>query len=194
MNAKVQAYIDAGKQIVKENEDLEAQAVLYSRREKLISLGLYDKGEVTYSEDYRDDVDECEWDAEKGKWRCNEIIVPEVTDEEYEAILKSEQIQKEEQKKGKFAVESKDDSGVNPSAENIVDTVARLVIIASVVIAVLAVIGTIVQAANYGEDAGVILLTGIILLVFGVVKWAFLKVLVNISRNLFAIRDELKKK
>lgn len=46
-----------------------------------------------------------------------------------------------------------------------------------------------------GEEAigGILIGAGIVALITGIISWAFLKLLVNISRNLFRIHDLLKK-
>lgn len=86
MNPKVQEFIDKMKAEQKEKE-------LKEKKELLISLGLIDeeksKEEVIYS-DVRDFSNDWKWDEEKQKYyKKTQVIVPvEVTDEEYQEILK----------------------------------------------------------------------------------------------------------
>ena len=83
---------------------------------------------------------------------------------------------------------------VNPKAEGILDGIATTVLIIGWVIAI---IGAIVGIALAIEDeVAVYALLGVlggalVLLIFYVI-WARLKVLINMSRNLFNIHEELQ--
>lgn len=77
---------------------------------------------------------------------------------------------------------------VNASAETVINILAILILIGGV-------IGSIALIAagsdmRYGGEAMII--GGITLLVIAVLQWAFLRILVNISRNLFNINSFLR--
>lgn len=86
MNAKVEEFINRMKEEQKEVE-------LKQREEHLISLGLIDEEKTKYGIVYLDNWDgtkDCKFDNEKNKY-YKESFVPaaiEITDEEYQEILK----------------------------------------------------------------------------------------------------------
>lgn len=81
---------------------------------------------------------------------------------------------------------------VDSGAETVVSTVAEALKWIGILgggLAVLIGLGTV------GEETigGILIGAGIVALITGIISWAFLKLLVNISRNLFRIHDLLKK-
>lgn len=187
MDAKVKAYIEAGKKIERENKSLEEQSMEFSKREKLISLGLFTKGEIVYSDEYNAESGDAEWDDERQQWRYTEIIVPEVTDEEYEAILKSEAIQNEE-KAGKTSIPAVAEMKTNKrAAESYLEACA----IGSLVLAVIALIVGIAMAVE--AESWNPFLIGFLIADVYVAGWATLKVVCNISNNLHDINEKVGK-
>ncbi len=86
MNIKIQEFIDRKKEEKKASE-------LKKRDEHLISLGLVDESRSTCGIKYLDNWNgskECQWDDKKGKYYIKTEVPAaiEVTDEEYEEILK----------------------------------------------------------------------------------------------------------
>ena len=111
MNAKVQEFIDKMKEEEKERELRHKEEEKKLRDKHLISLGLVDKEKSTqtieYSTNWKNGFDE--WDADKKKYyRKVEVNSPiEVTDEEYQEILKYAQLIEKEKEPTKD-VERKD--------------------------------------------------------------------------------------
>ena len=94
MNAKVEEFIK------KMEEELKAKE-LKLREEHLISLGLLDENKTTKGRVYLDNWDgtkDCKFDNEKNKYYKEDYIPAplEVTDEEYQEILKYAPITKKE--------------------------------------------------------------------------------------------------
>lgn len=83
---------------------------------------------------------------------------------------------------------------VNPNAENVLNGVAATILIIGWIFAIAGIVVGIAGAVEQGEWiyalAGV-LGGGFILLLFYII-WAELKVIINISRNLYNIQDELE--
>lgn len=187
MDAKVKAYIDAGKKIEKENKSLEEQSIEFSKREKLISLGLFSKGKTVYSDDYNDEAGDCEWDEQRQQWKYTEIIVPEVTDEEYAAILESEAIQNEDK-----TTKSSGPSNTAPvedkrAAEKYLGICAST----SLGLAIIVFIVGIVFAIR--EESWNPFWIGLLVADAYVAGWAILKVVCNISNNLHDLNEKTKK-
>ncbi len=83
---------------------------------------------------------------------------------------------------------------VNPNAEYVLSGVATAILVIGWIFAIAGIIVGIVAAAEQGEWAyflAGVLGGGLILLVFYII-WAELKVIINISRNLYNIQDELE--
>ncbi|MBQ2363941.1 MAG: hypothetical protein II288_00060 [Alistipes sp.] len=109
MNAKVQEFIDKKKAEQREK-------ALKQRNEHLISLGLIDEEKCIESVVYLDELDKsapCQWDLEKQKYvKKTYIPVPiEVTDEEYQEILKYAPITEKESVDTKKSKVSKSSGG-----------------------------------------------------------------------------------
>lgn len=79
---------------------------------------------------------------------------------------------------------------VNPAAETISSTVAAIVLIISLLLAFGLVIGGIFSLQD-SEIGGILIASGIVVGVAGVIMWASLKVIVNISRSLYNINELL---
>lgn len=82
---------------------------------------------------------------------------------------------------------------VNPTAENTVNTVAGILLIIGIIGAFAGLVGGLGMfsdnetAAGWGFISG-----GVMVFLIGLLEWAFLKVFVNISRNLYNINDVLQ--
>jgi hypothetical protein len=85
---------------------------------------------------------------------------------------------------------------VNPMAEDILDTILKINLILGWVLALAALVGSIVLAAS--EELYFIIVLGILagalILLITYLIWARFKVIINISRNLFNINSKLKEK
>lgn len=103
MNAKVEEFISKMKKEQKEEE-------LRQREALLISIGLVDETKsielIEYLDVY-DNTPECKWDAEEGKYfKVKKEYLPiEVTDEEYQELLKYVSIEKKEEINGTSEIE-----------------------------------------------------------------------------------------
>ena len=81
---------------------------------------------------------------------------------------------------------------VSPAAENTVNTVAGILLAIGILGAVIGFFGGFIEftegetAAGWGFIGG-----GVVIFLAGLLEWAFLKVFVNISRNLYNINDVL---
>lgn len=93
----------------------------------------------------------------------------------------------------------KDAYSVNSSAEAIINFLATVLLVLGMIISITAIIGGI---AYLDSDSGMMdssygiggIVGGIILLLIFLVQWAWFKLMVNISRNLFNINELLKRK
>lgn len=79
---------------------------------------------------------------------------------------------------------------VNPAAESVSSAVAKVVLVVCLIAAFILLIAGFIGL----EDGGGFLLIGIAIVcaVTGVVSWAFLKMIVNISRSLYNINNALR--
>ena len=122
MNAKVQEFIDKKKSELKEEE-------LKKREEHLISLGLVDESKsvegVVYF-DIWDGSEECKWDEEKQRYvKRSYVPAPiEVTDEEYQEILK-------------YAPKERTETGVKKEPDttwgNAINTIANILLAINII-------------------------------------------------------------
>lgn len=76
----------------------------------------------------------------------------------------------------------------NATAETIVNVLAILVLMAGVIAGV-ALIGS-GATSDYGEETLIII--GVIVIIISMIQWAFMKIVINISRNLFNINEFLR--
>lgn len=82
---------------------------------------------------------------------------------------------------------------VDSGAETVVNTVAEVLKWIGIIGGVLAFFVGIVMIGEEGAVGGILIGSGIAAVLTGIISWAFLKLLVNISRNLFKIHDQLEK-
>ncbi len=82
---------------------------------------------------------------------------------------------------------------VDSGAETVVNTVAEVLKWIGIIGGVLAFFVGIVMIGEEGAVGGILIGSGIAAILTGIISWAFLKLLVNISRNLFKIHDQLEK-
>lgn len=81
---------------------------------------------------------------------------------------------------------------VSPAAENTVNTVAGVLLVIGILGAVIGFFGGIIEFSDDEAAAGWAFIGGgVIFFLAGLLEWAFLKVFVNISRNLYNINDVL---
>lgn len=81
---------------------------------------------------------------------------------------------------------------VNPAAENTVNVVAVVLLVIGIIGAAVGLIGGLVMFAEDEAGTGWAFFgIGLALFLTGLLEWAFLKVFVNISRNLYNINDAL---
>lgn len=81
----------------------------------------------------------------------------------------------------------------NAAAETIVNVVAILVLIAGIFCG-MALIGNGVDLNNSfrGNGGTVLIIAGVIVIIISIIQWAFMKIVINISRNLFNINEFLR--
>ena len=82
---------------------------------------------------------------------------------------------------------------VNPGAEKVVDTLAEIIKYLSIIAGILCMLIGFALIASKESGGGAMMLTGVITIFSGIISWAFLKLLVNISRNLFILNERVKK-
>ncbi|NLZ19574.1 MAG: hypothetical protein GXY24_04820 [Bacteroidales bacterium] len=81
---------------------------------------------------------------------------------------------------------------VNPLAESVGSVLATIIFIITMLVS-FALIGFGVVQVQDGDSSGYYLMGGgIVLLVVGVISWAFLRIIINISRSLYNINDALR--
>lgn len=167
MNNKVKEFID----VAKEQKRIKFEQ---ERDKLLISLGLTDEEKSTkvYSEFYRDGY---EWDEENKKYYHTVPMPIEVTDEEYEEILKYAQIK-----------ENTEDIPENKDDDNFLSITNKIVLILSCVACFILVFASI----NMEEYTFAII--GLAILPFCVLSYAGIKVFVNISKTLQEVNNKLK--
>ncbi len=89
--------------------------------------------------------------------------------------------------------ESVEKYAVSPAAESIVNTLANIPRVVGIVAGVVGCCLWIYLLFDYETAAAwAALVGGIVVLLNGLILWAFLKVFVNISRSLYNINDALK--
>lgn len=79
-----------------------------------------------------------------------------------------------------------------PSAENTLNKIAKIILIISILGCVVFLIGAIAAFSDYDPEIGWSFLgISITVLLSGIASWAIMKVIINISRNLFMINSVL---
>ena len=187
MDQKVRDYIERGKKAAQKNESLGEHDKLFTRRDLLISLGLYTQGKEVYSAVPNPEAKDRVWDEEKKMWRYHEIIVPELTDDEYEAVLEARKALRENKEDWtpRTRFEKKKTAS---AAETILDVMAIICLIVAVVIMVTGLYGTIKVKTlaglfwGLGESAPYFL------------AWAMMNIISNISANIRGIKEQLEDK
>lgn len=77
----------------------------------------------------------------------------------------------------------------NPYAESIINVCALVILILGLLAGIVLIVGSI----NSGRGLAITTLAGFGVIVIALIQWAFLKVLCNISRNLFNINDFIQR-
>ncbi|SEA22524.1 hypothetical protein SAMN05444145_102198 [Alistipes timonensis JC136] len=78
----------------------------------------------------------------------------------------------------------------NSTAESVVDVLAVLILIGGIIGGII----LIAQVVDTSYGGAILIGWGVALIVTAIIQWAFLKVLCNISRNLFNINHALRSK
>ncbi len=125
MNAKVEEFINKMKKEQKEEELRQKEAFL-------ISIGLVDETKKIEVIEYCDyDGPDCKWDKEEGKhFKIKEEYAPiEVTDEEYQELLKYVSIEKQEEINGT--------SKIKKTWSNTISLIANIFLVISIIVGLL---------------------------------------------------------
>lgn len=167
MNNKVKEFIDVAK--------AQKRIKFEQERDKLlISLGLYK--EVESTQNYCDaDNYVHKWDEKGKEWYKVPVSAIEVTDEEYEEILKYAQIK-----------EDTEDIPENKDDDNFLSITNKIVLFLSCIACFLLVFASI----NMEDYTFAII--GLAILPFCVLSYAGIKVFVNISKTLQEVNNKLK--
>ena len=171
MDAKVKEFLETAK--AKEREAFEKK-----RDEHLISLGLINEEESVreYSEAYNHGKGFVKWDAEQQKYYKYITIVPvSVSDEEYAEIQKVS-----------AAPTTIEDETVENGAEKFLGVINGIVLVVSIIAAV------ILALVAMSEAESALFFIGLGVLLVGLISWAIVKVMLNISNNLHEINSKLK--
>ena len=168
MDAK--EFLDAAK--AKERAEFEKK-----RDEHLISLGLINEEEskCEYSDRYDYTQGNILYDAKLDKYYKGVKVPLQVSDEEYEEILKF----------APTTVAINEDT-LNNGAEKFLGTINTIILVVSIIAAV-----SLAIYAMYWEE-GALFLIGLGVLLVGLISWAIVKVMLNISNNLHKINSKLK--
>lgn len=168
MNEKVKEFLDVAK--------TQQRLQLKKERDKLlISLGLYKEDETSH--DYSDSDNYIhKWDEKNQQWYKATVTPIEVTDEEYEEILKYAHVK-----------EDTEDTPDNMNADNFLSITNGIMLFLSCVACFILIFASI----NMEDYTYAII--GIAILPLCVLSYALVKVFVNISRNIKEIDDKLKK-
>lgn len=84
---------------------------------------------------------------------------------------------------------------VNPKAEAVTDTIAKIVLGIHLFLSVAILVVGIIQIVDFDEFVGIILIaTAILLAIVGIILWAGLKIIVNMSRTLYNINNAIRGK
>ena len=89
-------------------------------------------------------------------------------------------------------MKAQDKYEVNPKAESVCSSVANGALIICIILAVICLIAFFAVIGDSTEGGLTLLGCGIVILIIGVVIWAQLKLLVNVSRSLYNINDALR--
>lgn len=188
MNEKVEKFLAEAK-------GREAQKAAKEREATLISLGLTEGVKREYGPYGSPYVN---YDREARKYYYDRPIPVEVTDEEYAEILK---YAPSSQKPAKPVPATEkpvkiNKYPVNPGAENTINAVAAVLLIVGIIVCAGCVVGGLIVTAGLGDAKAWLIGVGVGLLILlsYLVQWAFVKVIVNISRNLYNINASIQAK
>lgn len=82
----------------------------------------------------------------------------------------------------------------NSSAETIINVLAALLLIAGVIGGFALIISGANSSGGYYDAGPVEIVLGIIVIFISVIQWAFVKIIINMSRNLFNINEFLRER
>lgn len=168
MDAKVKEFLETAK--AKEREEFEKK-----RDKHLISLGLIKETKKEYSDYYNWEY--ATYDDEVKKYYRKVHIPVEVTDEEYDEILR-----------------------VSPPATKIEEVVIEdgaerflgVMNVISLIVGIIAALVLVFVAMDSYRNGGYYFMGGVALLLMSLISWAIVKVILNISDNLHKINSKLK--
>jgi hypothetical protein len=87
---------------------------------------------------------------------------------------------------------------VNPIAESVVNILATILFIIGFIISFVSIVGGIILLTDdvwsYPAYGIGLIVGGIVWFIISIIQWAWFKIIVNISRNLFNINEQLKHK
>ena len=167
MDVKVKEFLDAAK--AKERE---------ARDKHLVSLGLINEDESVrvYSDIFDQNEGFVRYDKTEKKYYKDVKVVPvSVSDEEYEEIQKVS-----------AAPTTIEDETVENGAEKFLGVINGIVLAVSIIAAVILALVAMLEAE------GALFFIGFGVLLVGLISWAIVKVMLNISNNLHRINSKLK--
>ena len=83
---------------------------------------------------------------------------------------------------------------VNPTAENVVNVLANIILWIGCILSIIGVIYGLIMIGTDWLIGGYILIASLVVIIATIVQWAFLRVVVNISRNLYNINEALRQR
>jgi hypothetical protein len=172
MDAKVKEFLDAAKA-------MEREAFEKKRDEHLISLGLINDEEsvLEYSDSYNYNKGFVKYNSKLDKYyRVVKVVPVKVSDEEYEEI-----------KKVSATPAAIHEENIGNGAEEFLGVVNGIILVISIIATV-----AIFFIATLEEGRGIFFLIGLGILLIGLISWATVKVMLNISNNLHKINSKLK--
>lgn len=84
-------------------------------------------------------------------------------------------------------------SSYNATAEIIFNVLATLLLIGGIVGGIVLIITGTIDPSGYGVGT-VMVIWGVVVIFISVIQWAFTKIIINISRNLFNINEFLRER
>lgn len=156
------------------------------KRETLIAAGIYES-EKTFSDSYTNETPY--YDSSEQKYYGTKKIVPEVSDAEYEEILKCIEI------KNTLSA-SRDET--NDGAEKTLNTIAVITLVVGIIATFICFFALCFVQVPHGyhtetEFSAGGLATTLTILIGSIATWAIMKVLANISISLKEINAKTKK-
>ena len=82
---------------------------------------------------------------------------------------------------------------VNPNAEKVVDVIAEITKYLGIFVGLLCFFIGLIYSFGKDSGGGALIVIGLSIAFSGIVSWAFFKLIVNISRNLFLLNERVKK-